>query len=123
MELPSQLMEHWLEEPQVLKEHAKHHETGQPVPDDLIQRLKAASVFNEGFATVEYTACALYDMAVHSLSNYDDFDLAEFEKKYLAEIGMVQGIVMRHRPAHFAHLFASSSYAAGYYVSRAQMTS
>ena len=106
-----------------MKEHAKHHETGQPVPDDLIQRLKAASVFNEGFATVEYTACALYDMAVHSLSNYDDFDLAEFEKKYLAEIGMVQGIVMRHRPAHFAHLFASSSYAAGYYVSRAQMTS
>ena len=117
VELPSQLMEHWFEEPRVLKEHARHHETGEPVPDDLIQRLKAASVFNEGFATVEYTACALYDMEVHSLSNYDDFDLAAFEKEYLQEIGMVQGIVMRHRPAHFAHLFASSSYAAGYYVS------
>ncbi|EJK67897.1 hypothetical protein THAOC_11003 [Thalassiosira oceanica] len=116
VELPSQLMEHWFEEPRVLKEHARHHETGEPVPDELIERLKAASVFNEGFATVEYTACALYDMAVHSLSDYDNFDLAEFEKEYLQEIGMVQGIVMRHRPAHFAHLFASSSYAAGYYV-------
>ena len=117
VELPSQLMEHWLEEPAVLKEHAKHYETGETVPDDLLARLKAASLFNEGFATVEYTACALLDMAVHSLSEYDDdFDLSEFEKKYLAEIGMPQGIVMRHRPAHFAHLFASSSYAAGYYV-------
>jgi peptidyl-dipeptidase Dcp len=117
VELPSQLMEHWLEEPIVLKKHAKHYKTGETVPDDLLARLKAASLFNEGFATVEYTACALLDMAVHSLSEYDDdFDLSEFEKKYLAEIGMPQGIVMRHRPAHFAHLFASSSYAAGYYV-------
>mmetsp|Transcript_7875 Transcript_7875/g.16105 ORF Transcript_7875/g.16105 Transcript_7875/m.16105 type:complete len:705 (+) Transcript_7875:141-2255(+) len=117
VELPSQLMEHWLEEPVVLKEHAKHYKTGETVPDDLLARLKAASLFNEGFATVEYTACALLDMAVHSLSEYDDdFDLSEFEKKYLAEIGMPQGIVMRHRPAHFAHLFASSSYASGYYV-------
>ena len=117
VELPSQLMEHWLAEPVVLKEHAKHYKTGETVPDDLLARLKAASLFNEGFATVEYTACALLDMAVHSLSEYDDdFDLSEFEKKYLAEIGMPQGILMRHRPAHFAHLFASSSYAAGYYV-------
>ena len=104
-------------EPIVLKEHAKHYETGEPVPDDLLRRLKAAKVFNEGFATVEYTACALFDMAVHSLSDYDDdFDLAKFEKEYLQEQGMPQGIVMRHRPAHFAHLFASSGYAAGYYV-------
>lgn len=117
VELPSQLMEHWLSEPAVLKEHARHHETGEPVPDELLERLKAASLFNEGFATVEYTACALLDMAVHSLSEYDDdFDLAKFEKEYLEEQGMPQGIVMRHRPAHFAHLFASSAYAAGYYV-------
>jgi peptidyl-dipeptidase Dcp len=117
VELPSQLMEHWLSEPQVLKEHAKHHLTGEPVPDDLLVRLKAASLFNEGFAVVEYTACALFDMAVHSLSEYgDDFDLAKFEKDYLDQIGMPQGIVMRHRPAHFAHLFASSGYAAGYFV-------
>lgn len=104
-------------EPVVLKEHAKHFETGEPVPDELLERLKAAQLFNEGFATVEYTACALLDMAVHSLSEYDDdFDLAKFEKEYLEEQGMPQGIVMRHRPAHFAHLFASSGYAAGYYV-------
>ncbi|KAL9185260.1 hypothetical protein ACHAXT_003037 [Thalassiosira profunda] len=117
VELPSQLMEHWLAEPEVLKQHATHFETGEPVPDDLLQRLKAAQLFNEGFATVEYTACALYDMAVHSLSEYpDDFDLSKFEKEYLEEMGMPAGIVMRHRPAHFAHLFASSGYAAGYYV-------
>jgi len=117
VELPSQLMEHWLSEPVVLKEHAKHYETGEPVPDDLLKRLKAAQLFNEGFATVEYTACALFDMAVHSLSAYDDdFDLAKFEKEFLEEQGMPQGIVLRHRPAHFAHLFASSGYAAGYYV-------
>ncbi|KAL7554272.1 hypothetical protein ACHAWF_017713 [Thalassiosira exigua] len=117
VELPSQLMEHWLSEPVVLKEHAKHYETGESVPDDLLQRRKAAELFNEGFAVVEYTACALFDMAVHSLSDYgDDFDLAKFEKEYLEEQGMPQGIVMRHRPAHFAHLFASSGYAAGYYV-------
>lgn len=117
VELPSQLMEHWLSEPVVLKEHAKHYETGEPVPDALLERLKAAQLFNEGFATVEYTSCALFDMAVHSLSQYDDdFDLAEFEKTFLEEQGMPQGIVLRHRPAHFAHLFASSGYAAGYYV-------
>lgn len=101
-------------EPAVLKAHAKHYESGETVPDDLLDRLKAAQLFNEGFATVEYTACALFDMAIHSLSEYDDdFDIAEFEKEYLEKMGMPQGIVMRHRPAHFAHLFASSGYAAG----------
>ena len=101
----------------MLKEHAKHYQTGEVVPDDLIKRFKAAELFNEGFATIEYTSCALYDIAVHSLSDYDDdFDLAKFEKDYLEEIGMPQGIIMRHRPPHFLHLFASSSYASGYYV-------
>ncbi len=104
-------------EPTVLKEHAKHFESGESVPDDLLQRLKAAQLFNEGFGTVEYTACALFDMAIHSLSDYDDdFDLSQFEKEFLEKHGMPHGIVMRHRPAHFAHLFASSGYAAGYYV-------
>jgi len=101
----------------VLKKHAKHYQTGEVVPDDLIKRFKAAELFNEGFATIEYTACAMLDIALHSLSAYDDdFDLAEFEKYYLKEQGMPQGIIMRHRPAHFLHLFASSSYASGYYV-------
>lgn len=67
----------------MLKEHAKHHLTGKPVPDDLLARLKAALLFNEGFAVVEYTACALFDMAIHSLAEYgDDFDLSKFEKEY-----------------------------------------
>jgi len=117
VELPSQLMEHWLSEPIVLKEHAKHYETGEPIPDELLQRFKSAELFNEGFATIEYTACAMLDIALHSLLEYgDDFDLAKFEQDYLEEQGMPQGIIMRHRPAHFLHLFASSSYASGYYV-------
>ncbi|KAL7554361.1 hypothetical protein ACHAWF_017794 [Thalassiosira exigua] len=117
VELPSQLMEHWISEPAVLKQHAKHFETGEPVPDDLIKRLKAAELFNEGFYTVEYSICAMLDIALHQETEYDnDFDLLRFEKKYLAEQGMPQGVAMRHRPAHFSHLFSGSSYAAGYYV-------
>ena len=110
VELPSQLMEHWLSEPVVLKEHAKHYQSGAVLPDDLIKRFKAAELFNEGFNTIEYTSCAMYDIALHSLSDYgDDFDLAKFEQEYLEEQGMPQGIIMRHRPPHFLHLFASSS--------------
>jgi peptidyl-dipeptidase Dcp len=117
VELPSQLMEHWLSEPEVLKKHAKHYQTGKVVPDDLIKRFKSAELFNEGFATIEYTSCALLDIALHSLSEYgEDFDLGKFEKEYLEEQGMPQGIIMRHRLPHFLHLFASSSYASGYYV-------
>ena len=117
VELPSQLMEHWLSEPVVLKEHAKHYQTGEVLPDDLIKRFKAAELFNEGFNTIEYTSCAMYDIALHSLSEYGEgFDLASFEQEYLKEQGMPQGIIMRHRPPHFLHLFASSSYASGYYV-------
>ena len=117
VELPSQLMEHWLSEPEVLKKHARHHRSGEILPDELIKRFKAAELFNEGFATIEYTSCALFDIAIHSLTEYGDaFDIAKFEEDYLKEMGMPQGIIMRHRPPHFLHLFASSSYAAGYYV-------
>lgn len=117
VELPSQLMEHWFDQPQILKEYARHYQTGEPVPDELLEKLKAAKSFNQGFATIEYTACALMDMALHQLDDYgDDFDISDFEEKELARLGMPQGIVMRHRPAHFAHLFASNHYAAGYYV-------
>ena len=95
----------------------KHYLTGQVVPDDLIERFKAAELFNEGYATVQYTSCAMLDIALHSLSEYDDdFDLTKFEHEYLKERGMPQGIVPRHRPLHFSHLFKSGSYAAGYYV-------
>lgn len=117
VELPSQLLERWLDSPEVLREHARHHETGEPVPDELLEKLRAAKSFNQGFATIEYTACALLDMALHSLAEYgDDFDITEFEERELDRLGMPQGITMRHRPAHFAHLFASQYYASGYYV-------
>jgi len=116
VELPSQLMEHWFEEPEVLKKYARHYETGEEVPQDLLDKLKAAKSFNQGFETIEYTSCALMDMAMHSLDSYDDFDMAKFEEKELERLGMPQGIVMRHRPAHFQHLFSTSAYAAGYYV-------
>lgn len=118
VELPSQLMEHWLKEKQVLQEFAVHHETADVVPDELLEKLKAAQSFNQGFNTIEYTACALIDMAMHQLGEEDfaGFDLKQFEDKELARLGMPKGIVMRHRPTHFQHLFASDHYAAGYYV-------
>ena len=118
VELPSQLMEHWLSEPRVLREHARHVETGEPIPEEMITKLFAARNFNQGFASVEYTACALVDQALHALSLEDvkRLDLAQFEEQQLQRLGMPAGIVMRHRPPHFAHVFAGSSYAAGYYV-------
>jgi peptidyl-dipeptidase Dcp len=116
VELPSQIFENWLLEPEVLKKHARHIETGQPMPDELIARLEQARRFNQGFETVEYTACALVDMALHARDNTAGVDIAAFERDELARIGMPREIVMRHRLPHFLHLFASSGYAAGYYV-------
>lgn len=118
VELPSQLMEHWFNQKRVLQEHCTHHETKQPIPDELLDKLQAAKYFNAGFATIEYTICALLDMALHSIEDYDEssFDLLQFEQSELHRLGMPQGIVMRHRPPHFLHLFASEMYAAGYYV-------
>jgi peptidyl-dipeptidase Dcp len=117
VELPSQLLEHWFNERQVLNQYARHYQTGEPIPSDVLDKMNAAKMFNQGFDTIEYTACALLDMAVHQLESYDDdFDLLEFERQEMQRLGLPQGIIMRHRPAHFAHLFASQSYAAGYYV-------
>ncbi|CAB9503088.1 Oligopeptidase A [Seminavis robusta] len=117
VELPSQLMESWFDSREVLQKYARHYETGESVPDDLVDKLMNARMFNQGFATIEYTACALFDMLVHQLEDYpDDFDLSAFEKSELEKLGMPQGIVMRHRPPHFMHLFSTNMYAAGYYV-------
>jgi peptidyl-dipeptidase Dcp len=116
VELPSQIFENWLLEPQVLKRHARHVETGEPMPDDLIERLEQARRFNQGFETVEYTACALVDMALHAQADPAGVDITEFERDELARLGMPREILMRHRLPHFLHLFASSGYAAGYYV-------
>lgn len=115
VELPSQLYEHWLEEPEVLKRFARHHTTGEPIPDTLLDRLKAANTFNQGFSTVEYVSSALADMELHALESFDGFDLSRFEADMLKRLGMPREIVMRHRLPHFAHIFSGGGYAAGYY--------
>jgi peptidyl-dipeptidase Dcp len=116
VELPSQIFEHWAFEREVLKRHALHHETGVPIPDALLDRLQQARKFNQGFETVEYVACALVDMALHARTDADGTDITAFEETELARIGIPREIVLRHRLPHFGHLFAGSSYAAGYYV-------
>ncbi len=117
VELPSQLYEHWIEEPEVLRRHALHVHTGEPMPQALMDRLHAARKFAQGFETVRYTACALTDLAVHSLplEQIPD-DLAAFEEQVLSERGLPPGVGLNHRFTHFQHLFSGSSYAAGYYV-------
>ena len=116
VEMPSQLFEHWLSEPEVLKRHACHVETGEPIPDALMARLKTARQFNQGFETVEYTSSALVDLALHAQTSMADLDIAKFEAQELAKIGMPKQILMRHRLPHFGHLFSSAGYASQYYV-------
>jgi peptidyl-dipeptidase Dcp len=116
VELPSQIFEHWAFEPEVLKRHALHHATGERIPDELIAMLHAARRWNQGFETVEYTACALVDMALHAREDADGVDISAFERTELARIGMPREIVLRHRLPHFGHLFQGGGYAAGYYV-------
>ncbi len=115
VEFPSQLYEHWLEQPEVLRRFARHCDTGEPLPMPLVERLKAARNFNQGHATVEYVASAMVDLDFHLLQNAEGVDVAAFERESLARIGMPAEIVMRHRPTHFAHVFAGDGYAAGYY--------
>jgi peptidyl-dipeptidase Dcp len=115
VELPSQLYEHWLEVPQILEQYARHAHTGQPMPKALLDRLLSTRTFNQGFATVEYTACALVDLDLHSVADASGLDVAEYERRDLERIAMPQEIVMRHRLPHFQHLFSGGGYAAGYY--------
>jgi peptidyl-dipeptidase Dcp len=115
VELPSQLYEHWLEVPEILRQYARHCRTGEPMPKALLDRLLATRTYNQGFATVEYTACALVDLDLHSLPDVTALDVTEFERKDLERIAMPAEIVMRHRLPHFQHLFSGSGYAAGYY--------
>ena len=115
VELPSQLYEHWLEQPEVLSAFALHAETGKPMPKALLDKVLAARRFNQGFATVEYAASALVDLDLHLLPTADDLDVVAFEKAALERIGMPAAIAMRHRTPHFAHIFSGDGYASGYY--------
>jgi peptidyl-dipeptidase Dcp len=114
VEFPSQLLEHWLATPQVLQRFATHYQTGEPIPQALVDRIERAATFNQGFATVEYLASALVDMKLHLAGNAD-IDPDEFERRTLAELGMPDEIVMRHRTPQFGHVFSSDGYSAGYY--------
>ena len=114
VEFPSQLLEHWVETPEVLQKFAVNYETGKPIPQELVAKIQKASKFNQGFATVEYLASALVDMKLH-LAGSAKIDPDAFERKTLAEIGMPHEIVMRHRTPQFGHVFSSDGYSAGYY--------
>ncbi len=114
VELPSQLYEHWLTVPQVLEKHALHHGTGEPMPKELLDKMLAARTFGAGFATVEFTASALIDMAYHARADAPEEPL-RFEAETLEALRMPDTIAMRHRTPHFGHVFSGDGYSAGYY--------
>jgi peptidyl-dipeptidase Dcp len=115
VELPSQLYEHWQEQPQVLRQFARHYQTGEPLPDDLLKRFLAARKFNQGFATVEFVSSALIDLEFHTQPASASRDVRAFERQELEKIGMPAEISLRHRPQQFGHIFSGDHYASGYY--------
>lgn len=115
VELPSQLYEHWFLTKEVMQRYCLHAETGEPIPEALIETIKRAQTFNQGCATVEYTSSALVDLAFHSLEEPGEIDALAFEKAELSRLGMPEGMVMRHRTPHFTHVFSGDGYSAGYY--------
>ena len=115
VELPSQLYEHWQERPEVLQQFARHYQTGEPLPEDLLKRFLAARKFNQGFATVEFVSSALIDLEFHTQPAAASRDVGAFERAELEKIGMPAEIVLRHRPTQFGHIFSGDHYAAGYY--------
>lgn len=114
VEFPSQINEHWLSTPEVLNRFALHYKTGQPMPQELIDKVERAATFNQGFGTVEYLASALVDMELH-LSQQSDIDPDKFERETLDRLGMPSSVVMRHRIPQFAHIFSGDYYSAAYY--------
>jgi peptidyl-dipeptidase Dcp len=115
VELPSQLYEHWMAEPQVLKRFARHWQTDEPLPDALLAKLQAARQFGQGYETLRYTASAIVDMAAHALPAAPQ-DVVAFEAETVKRWGLPPEVGMNHRLTHFQHLFSSAGYAAGYYV-------
>jgi peptidyl-dipeptidase Dcp len=114
VELPSQIMEHWAFEPQLLAEYAKHYQTGEVIPAELVEKIEKSKLFNQGFITGEYMAASILDMAWHTLLDTADVDVNAFEKKAMDDIGLIPEIVPRYRSTYFNHVF-SGGYAAGYY--------
>ena len=114
VELPSQIMEHWATHPDVLKMYAKHYQTGEVIPDALIEKMEKASNFNTGFTTTELVAAALLDMDFHTTVDFTNFDSSDFEKATAKRLGLIDQITFRYRAPYFSHIF-SGGYATGYY--------
>jgi peptidyl-dipeptidase Dcp len=114
VELPSQIMEHWVLEPEVLKVYAKHYQSGEIIPQEIVEKLEKSGKFNMGFVTIEYLAAALLDMEYHSLTEPVDLDIREFEKKSMDKYGLIPEIKPRYRSTYFNHIWAGG-YSAGYY--------
>jgi len=115
VELPSQIMENWAGEPEVLRMYAKHYKTGEVIPEALIAKIQNSSLFNQGFVTVEYLAASILDLDYHKLAAPAKVEPISFEKEAMAKAGLIPEILPRYRSTYFAHIF-SGGYAAGYYV-------
>jgi len=115
VELPSQIMENWASHPEVLKMYAKHYQTGEPIPDELIQKIINSQYFNKGFETVEYLAASILDMNWHMLNNVADIDVIKFEEMSLNKIGLIPEVASRYQSTNFNHIFGGDGYSAGYY--------
>jgi peptidyl-dipeptidase Dcp len=116
VELPSQIMENWAAEPEVIKVYAKHYKTGEPIPDELLNKLIKAGTFNQGFITGEYVAASLLDMDYHTTDNVNITDVDKFEKESLDKLGLIPEFLPRYRSTYFSHIFSGDGYSAGYYV-------
>jgi peptidyl-dipeptidase Dcp len=119
VEFPAQIYEHWMRQPEVLREFALHHETGEPMPQELLERVRAAANAKSGFDNVEFIASAFVDLAFHGITDPEvlaTLDVNAFEDEVLAKAGKPSAIEMRHRSPHFLHSFAGELYASGYYT-------
>jgi peptidyl-dipeptidase Dcp len=114
VELPSQIMENWQAHPDVLKDYAKHYGTGEPIPQELVDKITASGKFKQGFATVEYLAASILDMDYHTLEDATGIDINDFEARSMERIGLIDEIIPRYRSTYFQHIF-SGGYSAGYY--------
>ncbi len=115
VELPSQIMENWVAEPEVIRMYAKHYQTGEVMPDSLISKIENSALFNQGFNTTELIAASILDMKLHEVTSADDIDIDAFEKQAMDEIGLMPEILPRYRSTYFSHIF-SGGYSAGYYA-------
>ncbi len=114
-ELPSQIMENWASHPEVLKMYAKHYQTGEPIPDELIKKMSNAQYFNKGFETLEYLAASILDMDWHTLTDVANVDVLKFEEESMSKIGLIPEIASRYQSTNFNHIFGGDGYSAGYY--------